>query len=518
MGENKIDKGIIKSYWSGIIRVSIVAVLVLVQLAAIIGLSIWLTGYTVYIYAAIEIASIFIMIGLVNDNRSPSFKISWICVILVVPLTGHLMYALWGKNGSKKKIDRRVNYKLRHGETFYEYNPEAVEEFTRRFPTKSRIVRSMESYSFPLYKNNQITYYPMGDETFKAVFEDMRNAKKFILINFYIIGDGILWREMRSIMAEKAAEGVEVLLVYDDFGAALRTEKDFRAKLERDGIKTRVFNPIHKYMEKLYMNYRNHQKIVVIDGEIGYTGGMNIADEYVNLVERFGVWKDNAVRVEGDCVWGMTVTFFQMWEVAGDEPLMDYSPYKTERVFPKNDVYCQFVSDGPANNPRNPIVTIYKEIMYYAKRYLYITTPYLVIDDDIKDVLITAVHSGIDVRLITPSIPDKRGVKMLTEYNYGPLLQAGIRIFEYSPGFIHAKTIINEDCGVVGTINMDYRSFYLHYECGTFICDSDTIDIIKSDLLDTMRISKEIFYEEWLNRPWHKKVWQEVLNLFATLM
>jgi len=298
----------------------------------------------------------------------------------------------------------------------------------------------------------------------------------------------------------------------------LRTPNNFKKNLEAEGFEIHVFNPIHKYTDKLYMNYRSHQKIIVIDGNVGFTGGINLADEYVNMVHRFGIWKDNAVKVEGEAVWGLTVTFLQMWEVSSEGELIDYNPYRPTKQFEENDVFCQIVSDGPANNPRNPIESIYKQIINYAKKYLYITSPCLIIEDDMRDTLITAAQSGVDVRIITPFIPDKKSVKIITNFNYGRLLEAGVRIFEYTPGFIHAKTIINEECGIVGTINMDYRSFYLHYECGVWMCNKEVIDTIKADLVKTMDVSREVTYEEWKNRPLKLKIYQLILNLFSTLM
>ncbi len=509
--------GTIKSYLSGIFRAALVGLLVLMQFALITYLSFSLRGYTIYFYTALQALSIIIVVVLVNDNRNASYKIGWICIIAAFPITGHIMFMLWG-NRRRNKIEKGILAKLQRGAKFLEYQPEVVKHFTEKYPTKSRMARYLESNAFPLYKNNKVDYYPMGEDVFEAIFDEIAKAQSFILINFFIVGEGALWRRLHEQLLRKLKEGVEVLFLYDDFGAMLRTPSNFKRSLEAEGFQIRVFNPIHRYTDKLYMNYRSHQKIIVIDGNIGFTGGINLADEYVNLVQRFGVWKDNAVRIEGDAVWGLTVTFLQMWEVCSSCEPMDFTPYRPTKQFSENDVFCQIFSDGPANNPRNPVENMYKQMIYYAKKILYITTPYLIIEDDMREALVMAAASGIDVRIITPFIPDKKNVKILTNYNYGKLLEGGVRIFEYTPGFIHAKTIINEDCGIVGTINMDYRSFHLQYECGAWFCDKTTVNIVKDDLLKTMEECREVTYEEWKKRPLILKVQQLFLNLFSTLM
>ena len=509
--------GTIKGYLSGFLKVTLVGLLVLAQFAMIIGFSVVLRGYTIYLYSGIQVLSIIIVVGLINDNRNTSYKISWVCIIAALPVTGHIMFMLWG-NRRRRKIDHDILLKLQRGAKFLSYNQEVIQRFAERYPTKSRMTKYLESNSFPLFKNNTVDYYPMGEEIFEAIFNEIDQAEDFILMNFFIVGEGVLWDRMHKHLLLKLKEGVRVLFLYDDFGGMLRTPTNFKRSLENEGIEVRVFNPIHRYTDKLYFNYRSHQKIIVIDGNVGFTGGMNLADEYVNLVPRFGTWKDNAVRIEGDAVWGLTVTFLQMWEVSGYGPEMDYSLFRPTKKFEESDVYCQVIADGPANNPRNPIENIYKQMIYYAKKVLYITTPYLIIEEDMRDALITAAISGIDVRIITPFIPDKKNVKILTNYNYGKLLEAGVKIYEYTPGFIHAKTIITEDAGIIGTINMDYRSFYLHYECGVWICDSTTIQTIREDLLQTMEQSHEVTYEEWKNRPFRIKVYQMILNMFSTLM
>jgi cardiolipin synthase len=509
--------GTIKSYLSGFLRATIVGLLVLAQFGSIIYLSYFLQGFTIYLYTVIQVLSIIIVIGLVNDNRNASYKIGWICIIAALPITGHIMFMLWG-NSRRKKIEHEILKKLRRGAEFLEFDSEVMKVFAQKYPTKSRMTRYLESNSFPLYKNNKVKYYPMGEDAFEGIFEEIEKAEKFILVNFFIVGEGVLWDRMHKLLLRKLKDGVKVLFLYDDFGAMLRTPNNFKKNLESEGFEIRVFNPIHKYTDKLYMNYRSHQKIIVVDGNVGFTGGMNLADEYVNLIPRFGTWKDNAIKVEGDAVWGLTVTFLQMWEISSFGGPIDYTPYRPTRQLTDNEVYCQVFSDGPANNPRNPAENIYKQMINYAKKVLYITTPYLIIEDDMRDALITAARSGIDVRIITPFIPDKKSVKLLTNYNYGRLLEAGVRIFEYTPGFIHAKTIISEDSGIIGTINMDYRSFHLHYECGVWICDMETINTIKEDLLKTMEQSNEVSYEEWKNRPLIMKIYQMFLNLFSTLM
>jgi len=514
-GEQK-EKGVIKSYISGFFRAALVALLVLIQFFLIILLTLWLRVFSVYFYILLVISSLSVIINLLNDKRGISYKVSWIYVISLLPLTGHIMFWLWGRN-NPSRLDKTIMEKQKHGAGFLTFCFDTVEQFEKAYPIKSRMVRYLESQGFPLYKNNDVIYYPTGEDVFEAIFGDIGKAERFVMINFFIVGEGVLWDKVHALLLRKLSEGVRIMFMYDDFGAMLRTEKAFKRKLEDEGMEVRVFNPIHKYTDKLYMNYRSHQKIIVIDGNVGYTGGMNLADEYVNLVTRFGVWKDNAVRICGDAVWGLTVTFLQMWDVCGNTQT-DYNPYRPTVEHIENEVYCQVVADGPANNPINPIIGIYKQIIHYAKKYVYITTPYLIIEDDIRNVLITAKKSGVDVRIITPGIPDKKVVSLLTNYNYGRLLEEGIKIYEYTPGFLHAKTIINEDCGIVGTINMDFRSFYLHYECGLFMCNKESVQPIADDLHLTMQNSRELSYNEWKRRPFGTKVRQGFLNMFATLM
>lgn len=512
-------KGRIQSHFSGFLRAFVVGMLVLLQFVIILILPFLFREYSVYLYVVLVVLSVGTILSLVNDERSMSYKISWIYIVLLLPISGHIMYALWGKATSKKKIESRIVAKLNRGLEFFSQDPEVLNQYKIEYPTKYRMAQYMNAEGFPLFKNNEIAYFRMGEDAFEDLFDELQNAKEFIMMNFFIVAEGAIWDHLHSILLEKISEGVKVMFMYDDFGALFRTPKYFRRDLEAEGFEIRVFNPVHKYADKLYMNYRSHQKIVVIDGNIGYTGGFNIADEYANLVQRFGIWKDSGIKVIGDAVWGLTVTFLQMWEVCSQEDEeIDYNRYRPTMEFPKNQVYCQVISDGPANNPNNPIENVYMQMIQYATDYVYITTPYLIIEDDMRLALITAAKSGVDVRIICPCIPDKKNVKCLTNYNYGALLKEGVRIYEYTPGFIHAKSIINESTGIVGTINMDYRSFYLQYECGVWMSNREVVDCIRRDIVDTLEECHEVTYEEWKNRPWKLKVYQTIINAFSTLM
>jgi len=508
----------IRPHISGALRGFLVGILVLIQMCFILLLSLSMTSYTVYFYVALEVASFLVIVALVNENKSNPYKIAWICIVLMLPLSGHVMYLLWGATDTSKKIEKRIIEKINNGFKYIDDDTEERKIFKEKYSDQRRLSDYMSANKFPLYKNNTIDYYKMGEDAFEAIINDLKTAKKYIFINFFIVAEGKLWDRIHKILKEKIDEGVEVKFLYDDFGSMFRTSKYFKYNLEMEGFKVRVFNPIHKYFDKLYMNYRSHQKIVVIDGEIGYTGGINLADEYANIQKRFGVWKDNAVRIKGQAVNGFVITFLQMWDVCSEmTDIVDYNKYKQDKKYPKNDVFCHIIADGHAN--QDPFIeNVYKQMISHTNDFIYITTPYLIIDDGFMNEIKMAAKRGVDIRIITPNIPDKKTVKVLTNYNYGKLLRQGVRIYEYTPGFIHAKTMVNENSTIVGTVNLDYRSFYLHYECCAWMKGEKIINDVKYDLEETMRISKEITLKEWENRPLHLKILQLVINLFQTLI
>ncbi len=516
-------KGRVQNNLSGYLRIGLTALIFLAQCILIILLPRWLQSSTVYFYFILELVSVLAVVTLVNRNQSPSFQLAWISVALLLPISGFIMYYLWGRSGgSKARNNRYIRQQISYGNQFLVHDEENYQKFLAENPVAGRMVKYMETENFPLSAGNETKFYAMGEDAFEDIFAAMEQAKDFILIDFFIVAEGVLWDKMHEILKQKCEEGVEIKFLYDDFGTAIRTRKYFRHILQEEGMEVRVFNPIHRYTGDLYINYRTHQKIIVIDGKEGYTGGFNLADEYANLVERFGVWKDTGVRVRGEAVWGLTVVFLQMWDACGtDGAHVDYLRYRLmpEKYMERSgDTICHVISDGPANQTRNLIEGIYNQMMIYSDQYLYITTPYLIIEEYMIVSLIEAAKRGVDVRIVTPAIPDKKMVKLLTNYNYGALLKEGVRIYEYLPGFIHAKQILTENAAIVGTINMDYRSFYLHYENGIWMSGEQIQQAVYEDFQKTFEESLEITYEEWMRRPRLWKIVQPLLKLFSTLV
>lgn len=517
-GRLKELKGRMQSSLSGFFRACIVGALVLLQFAIIIVIPFLFQDYATQFYILLEIFGMIGILALTNDNRNFSYKFSWLCVILIFPISGLIMFNLWGKIGKKNKLDLAIRKQVKKTDEKLVQDRSISDEFAARHPVSSRMSKYMTANGSPLFKNNEADYYAFGEEAFEELFDDLEKAKKFIFLEFFIVAEGAIWDQVHEILLRKIKEGVEVKFLYDDFGALFRTGKDFAPALRAEGFEVEIFNPIHKYASKLYMNFRCHQKIVVIDGNIGYTGGFNLADEYANLIERFGVWKDAGIRIKGDAVWGLTVTFLEMWSVCSPHKTIDVEKYRPTETFPDSDMYCHVLRDGPALGPKSFVGSVYKQMINYSGKIMYIMTPYLILEETLIQSLIEAKSRGVDVRIVTPNIPDKKYVKWLTECNYGELLKNGIRIYEYTPGFIHSKVVMAEHCAVVGTINMDYRSFYLHYENGVWVYDEKFLEKIQKDFTETFVVSREITYEEWQNRPFKLKAVQHILKVFSTLV
>lgn len=502
---------------AGVLRMALVVIAIILQLLLVMLLVRALRTDAVYLYLLIELAAVINIVVLVSRNRDSAYTIAWMMVIMFLPVFGYMLYLLWGRSDTKGRRHNRTRQSIAYGSVFLEKDPEVYASLNKRYPHRKRMAGYLGRKGFPLYQNTRCSYFPLGELQFQAMIADMEQAKHFIFMEYFILDTGRLWDEMSDVLFRKAAEGVEVRLMYDDMGSITTVPDNLLRTLRKGGIQVTRYSPVHRFVHKLYINYRNHQKIAVIDGNIGYTGGTNLADEYANYYPKHGHWKDTAIRLEGDAVWSLTVTFLQMWDAEQRDP-SDYNAYRPT-VKAEGEGFFQPFSDGPVNNPDNPAEVMYRKVVAGARDYAYITTPYLIIDNTMRDLLCAAATAGVDVRIITPKVWDHWYVHAVTRSNYRSLLEAGVRIYEYTPGYIHAKTIISDDdqC-ITGSINLDYRSFHLHFENGVWICGAPVLEEIRQDIVDTFERCEEIALEPWLRRPWYIRMVEGVLRVFAVML
>jgi len=452
----------IRKYHNTIIRAAVIVILLLLQLYFIIRLPYWLEMNAVFVYFLIEACSVVLMFSLVADESNSAYRIFWLGVVLLFPVSGHVMYELWGKEGAKKRQHTEIQKTIDYYRDMKQQDTVLQRRIQKTGFQNGKISEYLCNNGYPAYENTNITYIHVGEEAFDNLLKDIEHAEKFIFLSFFTIADGCLWDTLCERLMEKSSQGVEIKIMYDDAGSIFQLSDGAVKRLRRQNVEIRKFNAIEKNLRRQYFQYRNHQKIVVIDGNIAYTGGINISDRYANIDSPFGHWKDVAIRLYGEAAYGMTLIFLGMWDKKRE--IINIEKYKPSvRVI--SEEICQPYADGPANNPDNPARDLYHLLANMSSEELLIMTPYLILDDETSECLCLAAKSGVNVKIITPGIPDKKRTKLLTEYNYGPLLKAGVRIFEYTPGFVHAKLCVNDTSGFIGTVNMDYRSFYLHYEC-----------------------------------------------------
>ena len=501
----------------GSMRVVIIVMLVLCQAALMILLVNTLKNLSVWIYVLIEILIVATMLLLVSRNKNSCHTIAWVLLIAIFPVLGFVLYLAWGRAGTESKQNKKVRKSVDYSKQFVPKNQIEQETLFASHVDGKRISSYLANNGFPVYKNTDCTYYPVGELQFEVMLEDLRKAERFIFIQTFILAEGKLWDEIEAVLLKKVSEKVEVRVLYDDLGgAATFSTKKFRV-LQQQGIQILRYNPIHKSTMCMSLNYRTHQKITIIDDKIGYTGGANIADEYANYYDKYGHWKDTAIRLTGDAVWGMTVTFLRMWD-AQASVYSSYEKYKSG-VSDEGTGFFQPFSDGPINNPQKLAETVYREMISGAKEYLYIASPYLVIDSSMLDLLCNTASSGVEVHLLLPQIWDKWYVREVSRSNYLQLICAGVKIHEYTPGFIHAKMILNDvnQC-VVGTINLDYRSFHHHFENGVWICGADIVNDIKQDMLDTIAASELYTLEKCMAKSIPERIFAAILRIFSIML
>ena len=469
--------------------------------------------------SALVIVSLYIgtILTIVNRNMPPESKVTWL-LFAVVPVFGFLLYLMFGERRLSKKeiqqLEKMDSMKFREDNS-YDLRVELKQENKSAFG----IVKSLLSmdHNADVYDGTASKYFSLGEEMFEAMLDDLRSAKKFIFLEFYIIDPGLMWNRILEILVDKVQQGVEVKLLYDDIGCMATLSGDYTKRLRKMGIDAHKFNKVIPRMTVAYNN-RDHRKILVVDGQVGYTGGINLADEYINHIVRFGHWKDGGVRLEGRAVKALTRLFLMNWYINRGE-ITDFDRYHfdSQRVEGKG-LYIPYGS-GPKPIYKEQVgKAVYQNIINQAIDYVYITTPYLIIDYDLTEDIKNAAMRGVDVRIVTPFIPDKKLIQIVTRGAYPDLLEAGVKIYEYTPGFIHSKNVISDDeLAVVGTINFDYRSLVHHYENAVLMYQTETIADIKQDFEDLFDISKEISLET-LQNSWYQRLLKEIMQLFAPLL
>lgn len=508
--------GIVRSKYYGIIRGITVGISFFLQIGLMIFLGMYLLRYSIIVYFILELVSVITVFALVNNAES--YKMSWIVIILVLPVSGLFLYFMWGRKRVNsryfrlfRQYDNQMMQSLRQDDSI-------VQDLERQHPNKVQISRYLRKEGFPIYNNTKATYFKVGEDVIASMLEDIKKAERFIFMEYFIVSEGKVWNDILEVLTQKVQEGVEVKLLFDDFGTLRINTQAFRKDMKRRGIEMSIFNPIHRDITRMSFNYRNHKKITVIDGNIAYTGGFNLADEYANYIVRFGHWKDSGIRLYGDGVYSFTCFFLNMWRVCNNDCKIRNEDYRPQ-IHVDEEGYVQPFMGGPHRNPHNPTEGAYTRMINKARDYIYITTPYLVLDQSMRDDLTSAAESGVDVRIIVPKIYDKWYVYMVNVSNYGKLMEAGVHIYEYHPGFIHAKNVIADDeCAICGTINTDYRSFYLHYECGVFLSEMSAIQDMKADFIRTLDQCEEMDLLSWSRRPIGNKMMQAVLKVLSPLL
>ena len=502
-------------------RSVIVALLILLQAVVLLVPMAWASSYYVYVYWACVVLSLLAVLVIIRRQTDPGYKIGWIIPILLFPMFGWLVYLLCGGN----KLSARMRRKMQGMDRTMLEQLEGDYKSHKLAAMGADAVnqaRYLERYArCPVYSNTWTRYFPLGDDVFPVMLEELKKAQRYIFLEYFILAPGVFWDSVVEILKEKHAAGVDVRVIYDDVGSLGTLPADYAAKFEREtGIPCCVFNRF-KPVISIRMNNRDHRKLCIIDGHTAFTGGINLADEYINQKSRFGHWKDSAILVKGEAAWSMTVMFLTMWEYIR-EVAVDYAALRPTSLPPEaalgKDCFVQPYADNPLDN--EPVgETVYLNLISKAKRYVYIMTPYLIVSDSVNTALRNAAKSGVDVRIITPHIPDKKLVFELTRSHYQSLLEAGVQIFEYTPGFVHAKNVVSDDVvGVVGTINMDYRSMFLHFEDAVLLYQDLTILDIKADFWSTQLQCQRITLEQCLERSWLRRLFRSILRVLAPLV
>lgn len=463
----------------------------------------------------LTILAFLFVIYIINKRDETSYKILWLITILTTPVFGTILYLIIGNKKTTKPLDKKLK-KAQNAMNFKfidekNYETELKQENLRLYQT----FKAINKYTkFPIYKAENIKYYKLGDEMFPDILEELKKAQKYIFLEYFIIEPGIFLNSIIDILEQKVKDGVDVRLIYDDFGSLPTFSQKNVYQLKTRGIKCISFNPL--FFIKGTLNNRDHRKILIIDGNVAFSGGINLADEYINKKKKYGHWKDIGFKLTGTPVKSYNYMFIEFWNAFSNEKIDSNIINKSLSERKNENGYIISYYDSPAYK-EHISNNLYIDLLSQAINYAWFYTPYLIIGDFLMDALIKAAERGIDVRIFIPGIPDKKIVYRLSKSYYTPLLKAGIKIFEYTPGFIHAKAcLIDDNIGTIGTVNLDYRSLFLHFECNSLFYKSSILDELKIDMIETQKKCKEV-KEKDIKKGYFHRVFDAILRIFAPL-
>lgn len=495
-------------------RCIIVGLGVILQICISLSILLFLGKYLAIIELLYRVFSILLVLAIIKESKNLSIDLPWIIIIMLFPIVGALLYVVIGRNLHKSKILKIINSHIEESKKYLEQDKKIKEEIEKDSRDKLKYIS--DYVGFPVSKKNKLKYYPLGELAYENMLEELKKAKEFIFLEYFIINHGIMWQSILDILEQKAKQGLDIRVMYDDLGSVAMLPSNYPKILEQKGIKCIAFNELKPFLG-VFMNNRDHRKMMIIDGKTVFSGGINLSDEYININSAYGHWKDNGIMIKGEAVWNFTIMFLSMWNSYRKED-KDYTKFKIKENmdYPENGYVVPF-GESPLDDE---IVgeNVYLNIINQAKKYVYIFTPYLIIDTEMLNALTLASKRGVDVRIVVPGIPDKKIVYDLTSSYFNSLIKYGVKIYQYTPGFVHSKVFVSDDnVAVVGTINMDYRSLYLHFECGVYMENTDIIKEIKKDLEETIKKSHLVTKKE-AKPNFLKGLWQAILRLFAPLM
>lgn len=511
-------KGIISMVFS---RFGIVLVLLALQILVLLGIFLKFSQLAPHYYIISAVFYIFMITVIVNSDHDASSKITWLTIMAFLPIFGALLYIYTTVDIGHRVLKKKVTHILKNTENKITQDKSVIDKAEEICPDVADLNYYLnKSGRFPLYENTDVTYYPIGEKMFQSMLVELEKAKDFIFMEYFIVDDGYMWDNILEVLIKKANEGVDVRVMYDGTCEFALLPRTYPSSLEKLGIHCKVFSPVSPFISTHY-NYRDHRKIMVIDGKTAYNGGINMADEYINYTHKYGHFKDVGVMLKGDAVDSFTLMFLQMWSV--NERHCDFSKYLNVGVslsaggYFSNGFVMPF-GDCPLDE-YDVGKSVYMDILNRAKDYVYIMTPYMIMDGELENSLTFSAERGVDVRIILPHISDSFVAQALAKTHYKKLLDAGVKVYEYTPGFVHAKVFVSDDVkSVVGSINMDYRSLYHHFECATYMYGTRCIEDIKSDYKDTLAKCQQVTYESIKNDKWYIKLIGKVLKFVAPLI